>query len=115
MGEAMYFLVYATDRPAAHALRARTKSRHSAHLDAGSTDVRVVQSGPWLDSNGAEVGSLLIIEADTAHAAEAFVNADPYAQAGIFERVEIHPWHWRRGNPFLVRDVPAAADRLKQA
>jgi len=103
MREAMYFVVYATDRPSVRALRAQTKSRHSAHLDAGSTHVRVVQSGPWLDSSGAEAGSLLIVEAAELRAVEAFVDADPYAQAGLFERIEIHPWLWRRGNPFLGR------------
>jgi uncharacterized protein YciI len=112
MSEGMYFLVYAADRPAAGTLRARTKSRHSAHLDAGSTDVRVIHSGPWLDSTGAEAGSLLIVEAADLRAVETFIDADPYTQAGLFERIEVHPWAWRRGNPFLARHGQAVLDAL---
>ncbi|WP_061160311.1 YciI family protein [Caballeronia temeraria] len=111
----MYFLVYAADRPAAGALRAQTKSRHSAHLDAGSADVSVIQSGPWLDSNGAELGSLLIVEAADSRAVDAFVEADPYVQAGLFERIEIHPWLWRRGNPFLGSHGQTGPDHLTRA
>ncbi|MCE4573451.1 YciI family protein [Caballeronia sp. CLC5] len=101
--------MFAADRPGARALRTRTKSRHSAHLDAGAPGVRVLQSGPWLDANGAEAGSLLILEAVTLQAAQSFLEADPYARAGLFERVDIKPWRWRRGNPFLPGDTSARA------
>jgi uncharacterized protein len=35
-------------------------------------------------------GSLFIVEADSIDAAQHFSAADPYRQAGLFERVEVH-------------------------
>ena len=40
-------------------------------------------------------GSLIIVEADDLAAAEAFNAADPYAKAGLFERVEIRAFRRR--------------------
>jgi hypothetical protein len=37
-------------------------------------------------------GSMLIIEVADRAAAEAFAASDPYAVAGLFERVEIRAW-----------------------
>ncbi|TAL98478.1 MAG: YciI family protein [Paraburkholderia sp.] len=98
----MFFAVIARDHPDSTALRAQTKVRHSAHLNAAADGLRVLQTGPLLDESGAETGSLLILEADAIEAAQSFMNADPYAQAGLFAQVEIHPWAWRRGNPYLA-------------
>ncbi|MFM0503204.1 MULTISPECIES: YciI family protein [Paraburkholderia] len=98
----MFFAVIARDHPDSTALRAQTKARHSAHLDAAAEGLRVLQTGPLLDEKGAEVSSLLILEADAIEAVQAFMKADPYAQAGLFAQVEIHQWVWRRGNPYLT-------------
>jgi uncharacterized protein len=38
------------------------------------------------------IGSFSIIEADDYEAAQAYVKNDPYSQAGLFERQELHPW-----------------------
>ncbi|NIF77118.1 YciI family protein [Paraburkholderia sp. Cy-641] len=97
----MFFAVIARDHLHSTALRAQTKARHRAHLDA-ARGLRVLQSGPLLDEKGAESGSLLILEADVIDAVQAFMAADPYVQAGLFDRVEIYPWAWRRGNPYLA-------------
>jgi uncharacterized protein YciI len=42
-------------------------------------------------------GSLMIIEAANLADAEAFSAADPYRQAGLFQRVEIRPWRHTAG------------------
>lgn len=101
----MFFAVIAKDKPGLSELRAQTKARHKAHLDAAAPGLHVLQSGPLLSPDGVEWGSLLVIEAETAEAVEAFVSRDPYVQAGLFASSEIHPWFWRRGNPYLT---PAA-------
>lgn len=98
----MFFAVIARDHPASFALRADTKVRHMAHLDAAAPGLRVLQSGPLLDSHGGECGSLLILEADTQAAVEAFLTRDPYVVAGLFAATEVRPWLWRRGNPYLA-------------
>ena len=97
----MFFAVIARDKPDFVAVRAETKARHMRHLDAGAPALRVLQSGPLLSPEGRECGSLLVIEAEAADAVEAFFSRDPYVEAGLFASFEIHPWLWRRGNPYL--------------
>jgi uncharacterized protein len=103
----MFFAVIARDRPDAFSLRAETKARHSQHLDAGAPGLRVLQSGPLLSPEGAECGSLLVVEAENREAAQTFFDRDPYVVARLFDSFEIHPWLWRRGNPYHL-----AGDRL---
>ncbi|SEB16785.1 YciI family protein [Paraburkholderia sartisoli] len=105
----MFFAVIARDHPDSTALRARTKARHVVHLDAAADGLRVLQTGPLLDEKGAEAGSLLILEATSIEAVQAFMKADPYAQAGLFAQVEIRQWAWRRGNPYLAEGANANA------
>jgi uncharacterized protein len=100
----MFFAVIAKDHPNSTALRAQTKARHTAYLDAAE-GLRVLQTGPLLDESGAEAGSLLILEAAALTVVDAFIAADPYTKAGLFAQVEIHPWAWRRGNPYLAGEA----------
>jgi uncharacterized protein len=95
----MYYLVYARDITGRLGLRRATKAAHVSHLDAGDPAVRVLQTGPWLDKDGEEAGSLLILAADEQNEVEAFMARDPYVQAGLFEAMDIRPWKWSRGNP----------------
>ncbi|MFM0658088.1 YciI family protein [Paraburkholderia sediminicola] len=110
----MFFAVIAKDHPDSTTLRAQTKVRHSAHLDAAAEGLRVLQTGPLLDENGAEVGSLMILEAAAIASIEAFMRADPYAKAGLFAHVEIRPWLWRRGNPYAVGQAAGEAGATNQ-
>ena len=107
----MYFVVFATDQPGKAALRVQTKARHREHLDHPPDGVHVLQTGPWLDGAGEEAGSLLILEAASKAQIEAFMQTDPYVEAGIFAHIEVHPWVWRRGNPYLADSTDATADK----
>ncbi|MDF8357650.1 YciI family protein [Ensifer adhaerens] len=97
----MFVVLVATDRPGSMALRARTKERHKQYLDAGAPDLKVLQSGPLLATDGSERGSLIVFEANSVEYVHTFVEEDPYFRAGLFEAIEIQPWDWRRGNPYL--------------
>ena len=44
-------------------------------------------------------GSLFTLQADSRADVEAFNAADPYAQAGLFESVEILKWRQTIGEP----------------
>jgi uncharacterized protein YciI len=46
--------------------------------------------GPLYDQVGRRVGILMIIETADFAAAEAFLRASPYQQAGLYDQVEIH-------------------------
>ena len=85
------FLILCTDKPGTRDLRAATRSAHLAHLANGGIEVKL--GGPWLDEDkDGPLGSMLLVEASDIAAARSFAAADPYALAGLFERVEVRPW-----------------------
>ena len=104
----MFFIIIAWDKPGVGELRRKTKLAHKANLDAGASSVRVLQSGPLLTLTGLEHGSLIVVDADSIAAAQAFAGGDPYVAAGVFQSVEVHRWAWQRGNPYLPTASVAA-------
>lgn len=80
------FALMCFDKPGALPTRVATREAHLAYLHSRKLDR---YGGPLLDENGDPCGSLIVIEVDDLAAAQAFAAADPYAQAGLFERVEI--------------------------
>jgi hypothetical protein len=98
-----FFAVLATDHPDSLALRQRLRPSHQAHLRAtGMHRVIVRLGGPTLNDAGEAMnGTLLVIEAGSLPEVEAFVQEDPYVQAGLFASIQIRPWHWSLGNPQL--------------
>jgi len=85
----MLYAIICTDKPGALEIRKANRDAHLAHIRASGA---IMQAGPLLDPDGQMCGSLLIMEAVEIAQAEAWCAADPYAQAGLFERVEIRPW-----------------------
>ncbi|WP_397448916.1 YciI family protein [Pseudomonas sp. NA-150] len=98
-----FFAVFATDNPGTQALRQRLRPLHRAHLRAPDAHHVVVRlGGPTLDEEGSAMnGTLLVIEAASLPEVEAFMQDDPYVQAGLFSHIEIRPWNWSLGNPAL--------------
>ncbi|WP_044558524.1 YciI family protein [Azospirillum sp. B4] len=86
----MHFAITCTDKPGHLDLRLATRPRHLEYLD---TQVdHIVVAGPLLDVEGKPTGSLLVVEFPDETAAQAFADADPYTQAGLFESVTIKPF-----------------------
>ncbi|HEX2148120.1 MAG TPA: YciI family protein, partial [Pseudorhizobium sp.] len=56
-------------------------------------------AGPFLDDEGKPNGSLVIVEAEDMAAARALAEADPYYQAGLFEKVDVKPYNWVFNKP----------------
>ena len=83
----MLYAVICRDKPGQLQLRLDTRERHVAYLKS----TPVVLAGPFLE-NGEMCGSLVVIEAESLRAAQDWATNDPYAQAGLFERVEISEW-----------------------
>ena len=73
------------------ALQTRLDTR-AAHLDYLAATGVVEMAGPFLDAEGRMTGSLLVLEVGSLAEAEAWAANDPYARAGLFERVEIREW-----------------------
>lgn len=84
------FVLTCLDKPGALPIRQANREAHLAHLAAHREAVKL--AGPLLDDPGEMIGSMLILELADRAAAESFATADPYARAGLFERVEIRAW-----------------------
>lgn len=92
----MLYACICKDKPNSSETRQQTRETHLEHLrnHAGA----IVSAGPLLGNDGSTpVGSLLIVEADSLEAARAMMEADPYAKAGLFERIDVYPWRWVLG------------------
>jgi uncharacterized protein len=85
----MLYTIICADKPGQLATRKTTRDAHLAYID--ETGV-VTQAGPLLDAGGEMCGSLIIIDVENQAAAESWAAGDPYATAGLFEKVEIRPW-----------------------
>ncbi len=82
------FAVICRDKPDHLETRMETRERHLAYL----AETEVVQfAGPFIE-NGAPIGSLLVVEAESREAASAWAASDPYALAGLFASVEVIEW-----------------------
>jgi uncharacterized protein YciI len=86
----MLFAITNLDKPDSLGLRTATREIHLGYLDSIVT--QVLFAGPLLNAEGQSIGSLLVVEAENAAAAEAFAAADPYAKAGLFESITIRPY-----------------------
>lgn len=84
------FVISWADKPGALDLRLATRDAHFAYMAANPGVLQL--GGPFLDAAGNMAGSLMVIEAESLAAAEAFADADPYNQAGLYERREVRPW-----------------------
>lgn len=96
----MYFVVFGTDRPGSGEVRAQNRPAHQVHLREHDHPVTVLHGGPTLTDDGEAMnGTMLVIEADNLEAVHAFLAADPYNKAGLFESVVVRPWRWGLGAP----------------
>ncbi len=85
----MLVAIITKDRAGALQIRKDTRKAHLAHIENSGV---VEMAGPFLDENGEMNGSLIILEVADLEAARDWAEADPYAQAGLFESVEIRAW-----------------------
>jgi uncharacterized protein YciI len=92
----MLYALYCRDADGATELRLANREAHLAY--ARESEV-IRMAGPLLGDDGETmIGSLFVIEVDDLDAVERFRAADPYVQAGLFDRVEIHPFRWAIGS-----------------
>ena len=87
----MHWMVKCRAKPGTDDLRKAAIPAHKAHLDK----YRAVTwfSGPIFTDDGASaIGSLRFVEFPDRAAAQAYIDADPYATAGIFAHVDIQRW-----------------------
>jgi uncharacterized protein YciI len=78
-----------SDKPGHLEVRKANREAHLAYLK--ETGV-VEMAGPFLDAEGGMNGSLLVLDVADLQAAMDWAAGDPYAKAGLFDRVEIREW-----------------------
>ncbi|MDA9208089.1 YciI family protein [Octadecabacter sp.] len=78
-------------RDKAGALQTRLDNR-DAHLAYIAETGVVEMAGPFIDIDGTMSGSLIIMNVDDLAAAQTWAENDPYAKAGLFEKVRIEEW-----------------------
>lgn len=95
----MLFAIHAVDRAGALPTRLAHYDAHKTFLsDPSRFGVQIVMSGPLVADDGQTmIGSLFLIEAPGRGEVEAFNRADPFAAAGIWEKVTITGFLRRQG------------------
>lgn len=87
----MPYLIETFDKPAHLPLRLATRDAHLRFLDEHKA--RLLACGAKLaDHNDDADGGVYILDTEDRAEAEAFIAADPFSRAGLFERVEIRRW-----------------------
>lgn len=88
------FVISFLDNPGAGPARAAAREAHLAYMGASGV---VKLAGPYLDDQGAMIGSLIIVEVENLAAARALNDNDPYKLAGVFSEATIRPWKHTAG------------------
>ena len=92
----MQFVLYALDKDNHVNVRMENRPAHLDYLKAHEGEdnaVQVLIAGALRAEDGETmIGSTVILEADNKTAVENFANNDPYAKAGLFKSVTIHPY-----------------------
>lgn len=94
----MWYVIDARDGANVLARRLEARPRHLARLQALRDAGRLLLAGPCpaidaLDPGPAGfTGSLVVAEFDSLEAAREWAAADPYVEAGVYERVDVRPF-----------------------
>ena len=85
----MQFMAYCLDKPGALEVRMANRPKHAEYLT--SHNDKIVYAGPLLDDKDSMMGSLLVLDLADRAAMDDFLKNDPYAKAGLFQSVSVHP------------------------
>lgn len=87
----MHWLIKCRSKPGTDDLRNATIDAHRNFLD-GYPEVTWYSGPLFTDDNKNAIGSLRLIEFPDRAAALAYINADPYTKAGIFQSITVERW-----------------------
>lgn len=100
----MLFAIHCLDVPDS-SIRQTYYDQHRTYL--ASAPLKILIAGPLLDETGTgPIGSLLVVEADNAEAAQSFAFGDPFAVNGVWETIRMYPFRKSIDN----RRVPSRTD-----
>ncbi|SSY80859.1 YciI family protein [Alysiella crassa] len=90
----MYYMILATDADGVKEARAAARPAHLARLTELDAAGRLLIAGPnpLPDDETTMSGSLIVADFDDLDAAQAWAEADPYVDAGVYSEVLIKPF-----------------------
>lgn len=87
----MPFLIETWDKPDHQAVRQAHRPAHLDYLEQNKA--LLLASGAKLHDDGGDAGGgIYIVDLPTREAAQQFIDADPFARAGLFAEVRITRW-----------------------
>ena len=84
----MLFAIVSHDKPDALERRLATRPKHLVWLEAAAPQLTYV--GPFLDPEGRQRGSLVVVDQPDLQAARAFARQDPFWEADVFASQSVH-------------------------
>ena len=98
----MYFVVIGTHKLGAAQTRSDLEDAFVAYLrdHPDHPGITLHNGGPTLAEDGESiVGLVLVVEAPSREAAQAFAMDGPFARADLFADLQVLHWDWRTGRP----------------
>jgi len=95
---AMWYVIEGYDGADVLAKRTEARPRHLARLEALRDAGRLLLAGPCPSIDAEDPGpagfsgSLVVAEFDSLDDARRWADADPYVEAGVYERTEVRPF-----------------------
>jgi uncharacterized protein len=94
----MWYVIEGSDIPGSLQRRLDARPAHLARLNALKDEGRLLLAGPFPAIDSADpgpagfTGSLIVAEFADLAAAQAWADADPYIEAGVYARVSVRPF-----------------------
>jgi uncharacterized protein YciI len=94
----MLYMICATDVADSLEKRLAARPAHLERLNALKDAGRLIIAGPFPAVDSPDpgpagfTGSLVVAEFDSLEAAQAWANADPYIEAGVYKSVVVKPY-----------------------
>ena len=94
----MLYAVISEDVENSLPLRKESRPAHLARLEQLKEEGRLILAGPLpaIDSNdpgeAGFTGSLVVAEFDSLETAQSWADADPYMEAGVYQKVVVKPF-----------------------
>jgi len=92
----MWYMIYGVDVDASMEKRSQARPAHLARLQILRDAGRLLLAGPLPDETEPDgtrmVGSLILADFASLDDARAWAADDPYAHAGVYRAIHIHPW-----------------------
>lgn len=94
----MYYAILSEDVTNSQPLRAKARGAHLERLEQLKVEGRLLLAGPHPAIDAEDPGpagfsgSLVIAEFASLEAARAWADADPYIEAGVYQRVIVKPF-----------------------